>query len=346
VFGTVGHCSHKFEMVVRTRAMTKRKRRARARRPDVGLSPNMASMLNPLFPNHQPKIPDGSQISSLGRRFVTTRPIQMLYSATNPKPVTIVLYPGFNSCAFAFDSFPGEHMQKVFKYQGAPTLNGRLTPGEVVEAPPSPRSLLVYQDNINRLAKWRGVSFGMKVMLINNSESNDGWWEAMHIPSAESPSEYSIKPLDNDSDFNDTAKNCTVIMRPQNHAGTVMSDQPSYQQGKLRNIHNHTFVLSTINQVHPHIDLTESWKVDADTAIQPHGHAIVPTGDANENAFTNCMMDKSFGAILLRIHGRPPISDQTGGSMLQVTTYANVEHVYDEGSLLAQFQTYNRAVRY
>lgn len=323
----------------RIRRVAPRRRTARSRsrkRPVVHR--HLATMLNAAYPNAQPKIPDGTSVPSLGRKYVATKEIQ-----TNQDGVTtIVLYPGFSACAFAYNAFPELNAERVFNYQAytSPLLNafsdavGKIT----------------IQQADDKVVKWRGVSFGLRVMVTNSSEQNDGWWEAINVPCPESCNEYYVRKQVDDLRVENALTPATVVAFPiQSHIGNL-AEHPTYRTGKLRNIHNTLFQCQTTSNVHPHVDMVESYVWNYDQTVVEQGYPVkmgaaigrINTGDAQNNLACNQLFDRNFGCLILRLHGRKAAGDGTGSTRFAVTTYANVEQTYDESSKLAIFQTTER----
>ena len=47
--------------------------------------------------------------------------------------------------------------------------------------------------NTNEIAKWRLVSSGLQMKLVNNDETNDGWFEMVRINNAMSTEDYMLQ---------------------------------------------------------------------------------------------------------------------------------------------------------
>jgi hypothetical protein len=80
-----------------------------------------------------------------------------------------------------------------------------------------------------RLAKWRIVSTALKINLINSSEFNDGYFEAIRISMG----------VENDAHDEDALR--TELNAAVTNNNTQMIDQPSYVTGKLKDIHKFVF---------------------------------------------------------------------------------------------------------
>jgi hypothetical protein len=80
-----------------------------------------------------------------------------------------------------------------------------------------------------KLAKWRIVSTGLKINLINSSEYNDGYFEAIRISMGQENTAH-------DEDALRTELNAAIGVN-----NSQMIDQPSYVTGKLKDIHKFVF---------------------------------------------------------------------------------------------------------
>lgn len=246
-----------------------------------------ASFLDPFDGRiNQPKILDGSVTRSSGLKFRSTGNITLEAAGADN---FIVLFPGFSNCL-------------AWKI-GAASYSTHL---------PFPTHLGTTTDrgNLNRV---RLVSSGLKLSLLNSSDDNEGYWEAVRVPYEEFKSQWALTdaaaPVGED-----------MVVTP-NSTWTYgnMANSPTFQTGRLRDIHRFLF---KINSVAP-----------------DHTFSSVPITSATPTV-TNCI-DPFFDVIVIRIVGR---IDAVTPSMLQYDVVSNQEIVYRESTVMHRLSTLNTMV--
>lgn len=243
-----------------------------------------------------PKIPDGKAYHSSGIRLQAVK--EWVNDTTNT--MDFLLFPGLNN---------GLIMAK------ANQANGRYLPypshGVFTGTPPA-----VNQNPETAIDKWRIVSQAMKVTLINNSDENDGWWEAARVQLSSSSS----------FAFDSVATGILVgagssigpDVLPGVDVERQLVENPSYVTGKLRDIHRHIFQLAPQGADHDFNELRTEY-----------GNEITNANDAN-------VIDRNFDAIYLRIHGRTGTESPT---RVMTHVVCNQEVVYDEGATLCRYHS-------
>jgi hypothetical protein len=98
--------------------------------------------------------------------------------------------------------------------------------------------------------RWRVVSQGLRLTPINNSENNNGWFEAIRVPFA-----FDRASIENTLLLNGAtppvAVNAAVCIK-NNFEGNILTSaawakHPSYVTGRLRNLEKHLFYLQPNN---------------------------------------------------------------------------------------------------
>jgi len=241
-----------------------------------------------------PKIPDGKAYHSSGVR------LQAVKEWVNDTTTTMdfLLFPGLNN---------GLIMAK------ANAADGRNMPypshavftevGGNFEANPE-----------TQIDKWRVVSQAMKVTLINNSDENDGWWEAARVQLSKNTPIWLIDgatgPIVTTGVPNDELPSVDVNRQ--------LVENPTYVTGKLRDIHRHVFQLCPQGADHDFIELPSEFT------------------SGNTPGATNPLIDDNFDAIYLRIHGRTGTESPT---RVMTHVVSNQELVYDEAATLCRYHS-------
>lgn len=240
------------------------------------------SLLDPFdqrFP--QPKLLDGSVTRSSGVRFRNVGRIQLNKIG---QPDYILVLPGFsNTLAWyvngdAFWSTPIAH----------PSHMGNVTD----------------RGNVRRI---RYVSGGVKLSLLNSSDDNEGYWEAIRIPYSNLIGSDGLAPVGEDGLLIPTD-----ITAP---SFTNLASYSTYQTGRLRDIHRFMFKLNSVNPDH-------DFK-------KPFGATPV---NWNE------LYDEGFDCVLIKLYGRV---DATVPSILQYDVVSNQEVEYKDDTALGRLMNNN-----
>jgi len=239
-----------------------------------------------------PKIPDGKAFHSSGVR------LQAVKEWVNDGTTTMdfLLFPGLNNGLIM---------------AGANTANGRYmmypSHGTFTEA-----GGVLTQNAETAIDKWRLVSQALKVTLINNSDENDGWWEACRVQLSNSTN---IGP-DPVAGGIAVGTDGAATELPGIDVQRQMVENPTYVTGKLRDIHRHVFQLMP----------------------QGNDHDFNELGVVLENnkADLRSLWDQGFDAIYLRIHGRTGVESPT---RIMTHVVSNQEVVYDEAATLCRYHS-------
>ena len=233
----------------------------------------------------QPKILDGSVTRSSGMRFRQTGNITLNAAGSDN---FIVIIPGFgNGMAW-------------FK-----TGDTVFTPGNMFP------SHLSNQTRRGEVRKVRLVSSGLKLALLNSSDDNEGYWEAVRLP----VEAYNLVLEDTASPVGEDYR----IKPKDGMTWADLSNYPSFQTGRLRDLHRFMFKL---NSTAPDHVFEEVIALGANAAV------------------ANCY-DKNFDMVVIRLVGR---IDAVTPSMLQFDFVSNQEVVYRGDTIMERLATANTMV--
>jgi hypothetical protein len=193
-----------------------------------------------------------------------------------------------------------------------------------------------------QIAKWRMVSQAVKFTLTNNSDENDGWWEAIRFTHSDSDQFYALCndvlsgiPFDGLSVLGSyvTAVNQKLFASDQNLGAANLVENPSYVTGKLRDIHKYIFQLKAHNTDHPFNCLNKRYP--APNRSSATADTLAETDILVQNELLRSVIDKSFDVIYLRVHGR----GGTTPTRILSHVVANQEVMYEAGSSMARFHS-------
>jgi len=314
-----------------------------------------------------PRVPDGKASESVGFRKKLMAEIEQ--DETNP--IEILFFAGLNTCLVMrngrFNSANGDSDMSTVKYM-------RLDDHVVVEnvdgaifTPPvdvQENQAIWHQPTAQQLCKWRPVSYGLLLSLVNSSEYNEGWWEAIRVNMCDNVNMFSfIKEQESEGVDKGTQPMLFVPDVPSISSNQMLGNQ-SYSTGKLRNISQVVFQLNPeirdydFNKVHDAILVEGDRRYTAqhndqdinrrnqayplkhwDNQITPMGYSIPSMNDP-----INGTIDRNYDAIYIRLHGvkgapRAGSGTSTGqrGSVLTALAVINQELVYGDASKMQLF---------
>lgn len=251
----------------------------------------VAILTDPFSLVSQPKLWDGKKQASSGLRLRTTG--ELTLSQLGPSYLCIV--PGLSTVLAWESDLRTDHFNVPFR--------GHL-------------ATIVDRKNV-KLA--RLVSAGLRLTMINNSDQNEGYWEAARI---------SVQPSDFTVDAVTGALRYTLTQPTDpNVPGTgisgsnpvpdiPLSNHQTYQSGKLRDLEMMQFKLNSVDNEH-----------DFTPIFEP------PT--------TSMFLDETFDMLLIKLHGR---AQSTGPTQLMFDAVSNQEVIYLEDTSLARLMTLNSKV--
>lgn len=308
---------------------------------------NCAVMRNPFSTAvGNPRIPDGKATLSCAQRYSCSRSI-----STATGEIYILVYPGFHTpvavAVGADPPVPPSTTQSIIPKQiwdfavNQPSLNRTLKAQAEITGTATEFSLVSEPINPNR---WRVVSQGIRVTLINNALDNDGWWEAVRVAYAGSPDDHLLL-----SDPSATpsgtaiAKDATCAIVPDigtfensmMRVDTDWSADPSYMAGKLRDISKFNFNLHRIGD-------PEFVQVPDINTMVKLADANVVNGsrirrNANEMSY---FQDRNMDCIMLRLKANASTEGVVNGKLqVHIHCIQHVEEMYDPKSMLHRFMS-------
>lgn len=315
----------------------------------------------------QPRIPDGKATASLGTRVqaVASRAVNHEVSNSLEADVMhVILFPGVSSNVLIFQTpkalFGGNTAQKRdFEVLGfeehAPF---RIIADGLPGWPDRPGSSSGIKNNIeirnsNQIAKWRLVSSGLQMQLVNNDETNDGWFEMVRINNAMSTEDYMLTTMNNYGESYSVICPSREFVQGIANA-TNLVQEPSYSTGLLKDINHHLFSLHPTTDNVEFKTLFEEYKLvntlnDPEDVTLAYNDIIVETDEMHENQIAKFnatarareliekMLDMNHDMIYIRIHGRSSGGSTAASSKLLFHSVANYEVMYDSTSELSKF---------
>jgi|GWRWMinimDraft_12_1066020.scaffolds.fasta_scaffold03395_2 hypothetical protein len=248
-------------------------------------------LTNPFSMVSQPKLYDGKRQASSGVRLRATGEITLDQAG----PTYLCIVPGHSTCLSWQTAPSGVFFNNPFK--------GHM-------------SNVVDRGNV-KLA--RVVSVGLRLTMINNSDQNEGYWEAARI--SVQPSDFSVDVVTGALRYK-PIQPTDPLLPGTGLAGTnpvpniVLSNHQTYQSGKLRDLEDFQFKLNS---------------VDNDHAFAPIFEPVTP----------DMFLDQDYDMVLIKLHGR---QQNTGPTQLMYDAVSNQEVIYVEDTSLARLMTVNRKV--
>jgi len=294
-----------------------------------GRSRMYSAMRNPFASGAMaPKIPDGRVQLSVGQKF------QQVNQITVDGTHTLAVFPGLaaGACSVPLGELAsrtqGEQADggSYFNYGGSHVeLNNLSNP-------------FLRLTSSNVIDKWRIVSQGIKLSLINNADENDGWFEAVRLTPGNNPvTDWCLVNLGNDNQDPPQPRPNGLYPLIQIDGSVFGTDpgnfieNPTYITGKFRDIHKFNFNLRPIDEhefKNPAVEYS-----NALAAANAIGRLNQHTPSAKN--VCNDLIDKSFDVLIIRIHGR------TGNNSSKLVAHlaCNQEVVYKTGTTAARFHT-------
>lgn len=200
------------------------------------------------------------------------------------------------------------------------------------------------------VSRWRVVSQGLKLTLLNTQEENDGWFECVRTTYKPRMSDWKIvSPIGNhglNTSFLTTGE--SGFLAPDDKLidyleSKNLAEHLSYKAGSLKDIHRHQFNLMPFSKNNEFVELQENYLITADEGLIP-----VPTqpvtgvsrqtfelldGANSSKKIYESFMDTNHDIVLIKIH------PGTRGSKLLAELAVNHEVVYDVDSVLSKHMT-------
>lgn len=286
----------------------------------------------------QPKIPDGKATYSLGYSTQSVSEIS-INASTDPdnpeKLLHMLLFPGMNASLVAVGSLEGFSPRDYFipPFERSGTIDWT----DVIAAAGARDGVITNKEGY---AKWRVVSTGLQLKLLNGSEEDDGWWEACRVNEAINGQQWSLTTTNDSKQPVETGCLAPVGLCAQ-MAGRSIANEPSYQTGLLRDLKRLQFQLHPVADEHDFQDQVNPLSL----GVQDAQYASAPVEvnfQRNSPPVTNCIKnfnDFSYDMIYIRLHCRPQIANTSNGSRFHVNVVSNQEIIYDTVDRMSRYQT-------
>jgi hypothetical protein len=174
------------------------------------------------------------------------------------------------------------------------------------------------------------------LMLTNNDQNNDGWFETVSLNETNENSNYGITTMSNQNDY-EKAVICPdedYISRLVNNS--QLCDERTYRRGLLKDIHKFQFNNSSQNNDHDFHDIFTQKKfkhgpsMDTNTNGGPNYQSKISEfrdGSLKSENAINSYIDRNWDYVYIRVHGSSSFL-----SNVIVRTKSNYELMYDTTS--------------
>ena len=292
---------------------------------------------------NMPRFPDGKVDESVGLQYKVAAEFQQRTSATGS--LELVFFPGLNCCVTvnaAVSNQLGLETTPENQFEEKIITQPNHVTGSIQD---NGTSLVFTQQRERQVAKWRGVSYGMRILCLNNEEEADGHFKACRITPSNSLEDYGVS-------FSPGATSQPLYLyhkMPQLTVADILN-QRSFTMDRLASIGQYIFQLNPENQDREFVDLSESVTLELGagtptTLGMPFDGLILPDGGSSytgrsfqqvamqssriQDEAISQFVDLTFDAIYVKIFGR----DGSAGRLatnLHVLCFMNQELVYDE----------------
>jgi hypothetical protein len=296
----------------------------------------------------QPQIPDGKAVESTG--ICIKNMVKVIIPTTG---CDLVLFPGLMGHLLVagegtvVDGFPANP-------DGNFVCNGtditKFLTQEVLWTQPTEKLEVRGQGGADAIHKWRCVSAGMHIQLLNNADQNEGYFEACRVGTPSDASDYAISY--GEKNTANAIPRVSPIFLTDITTGEMIN-LPSHVDDTLRNVGRWVFALRPGGNDHDFIPMRQAFDFNGASNTGVKNLTTLPTGkitftqegdgalrftnDVNEtHDFIKTMVDPAYDSVLVKIH---PRDASKGSTIIKVTTIMNVELIYDERSLNARFHS-------
>jgi hypothetical protein len=265
----------------------------------------VAALKNPFSTRTiHPKVPDGKTHISSGQRLQAVKTIP---AAVGPFVHEILLFPGLNNSVTALASgantTPATATNVDFGTTHAPLITGGGGAGTARQS-----------DQSQLICSWRTVSCGLRLNLVNNADSNEGWFEACRVNLCDPTKFTVVEPVQTQNSdpvyVAASALSAAQLAEVAPFNTQNMAISPTFISGKLRDIHKYSFTLNPNTNDRPFRPM-------------PAFGSDIPMSS---------LVDTSMDAVLIRIHG-------SASTQLMAHVVHNQEIIYDENTALYRAST-------
>jgi len=208
---------------------------------------------------------------------------------------------------------------------------------------------VLFQQTNSAIAKWRLVSSGLKIQLLNNSDENEGYFECARLQTSAVESNYCLYAMDGTSPAGPFVADDQVWVAPViatvggaasesqffGIESTALVESPTYRTGKLRDIHKYIFALNPNGRNHGWTNLTGNASGKISGPLFSVGNKTISNDD-----IINYNRDQNYDCMVIRIHGRNLTgTPNTPKTKVLIQSAHNLEIVYETGQPLARYHT-------
>jgi hypothetical protein len=298
-------------------------------------------MLHNPFANttQQPKIPDGLVNDSLG---FSTQVVTEVGNRTGQNIMHVLLFPGMNAGVVV-----DQCSQAIFNtrtyfipgYTGSSSVEwGSFTNPATTQ-------------NVNAgdtYALWRIVSQGLQLKLLNPTEEDDGWWEAIRLSTDLNTANWYLSTTNNNVNRTTNGVLAPVELLQQELRNINMSNQATYSTGLLRDLHRIQFELHGQKDSHDFRHMKHAMEIldtDQDFVDLSTMECSFVAGKDNAFELIENYNDTSYDMVYIRLHCRP----NTGtapflGSRFHLNCISNQEVHFEYSEREARFHTKSHSI--
>ncbi len=277
-----------------------------------------------------PKIPDGSQIFSIGTK------IHQFNSYTLndiENTVYVIMTPASHLCCSVLSS---TEIVNYWDDSGPHYDIGTAT--EVAGTNPLQFRTECAQ---NALHKMRIVSQGLKIRLTNNDNNNQGTWSAMRTPTPDGAiwwdnlvSQKAGIPATSNAGWQlNTIAPARIGW--EGILNSTYANSPTFASGTLQDIGKQYFMLNDMSEgAHEFNNIFQSIASVSDKQAYQSVNGVWPTTQAQENnVFPDMMLDKAYDSIVIKIQGVGNVTN------FILDAVQNIEYTVGIASTLYKHQT-------
>lgn len=310
---------------------------------------DLMGYLNPFLDLDQ-RIPDGQVVSSLPHRYTNVREM----TVPNTKVGHIMIVPGLDTGVIScISDADGSNVQDIthdlytgFESYVAGAWPPHPTPTEsVIDGP----ATIEFGGDVT---KWRIVSQGLRLALLNPDDSNGGWWETCRVGYKLGVEDWTIfSPSANHNVSNRLTagemqiNGTNAYVRPLIDvfgtflSGANIAEADNYRTGTLKAIAATAFTLPPYQGNHEFQELDQKYALDpGDSFVTVTGNGSgedlsfdFKAGEVEVKKFLQGALDLNHDLVYIRVH--PSDSNGTNTRLL-LQHCANHEICYDVGSTL------------
>lgn len=248
----------------------------------------------------QPKLLDGKGNRTAGLRFRVTGDITCDPAA----PTYIALFPA---------------MGNSFAYKSA---------SEVTTVPVAYINHVETATAQAAVSQLRIVNAGIKLSLMNSSHENEGYWEAARFPISQISF---AAPNDAQAGGTGTAtttavfKNRIMVLETMlTTLGSNLSQNATFQTGKLRDLHRYLFKLNSNDDDH-----------------EFRAAPLSPSTLGATATIVEACLDRAYDVVIIKVHGRV---DATSPSVLHYDVVSGQEVIYGETTVANRIMGVNTRI--